>query len=73
MCSELTFTGHVVLHGIGIVVPQALHMRVVSLAHEGHQGVVKKRTDLEQTFRGLERIAIEREDARSVRDANLSL
>ena len=39
--NELTFIGHVILGGRRIVVPQALRKRVVSLAHEGHQGVVK--------------------------------
>ena len=39
--NELTFIGHVFLQGTRIVVPQALRKRVVSLAHEGHQGVVK--------------------------------
>ncbi|KAL9968959.1 hypothetical protein ACROYT_G021112 [Oculina patagonica] len=39
--NELTFIGHAILLGTRIVVPQALCKRVVSLAHEGHEGVVK--------------------------------
>ena len=39
--NELTFFGHVILWGTRIVIPQALRKGVVSLAHEGHQGVVK--------------------------------
>ena len=44
--NELTFIGHVILRGTRIVVPQALRKRVVSLAHEGHQGVVKTKERL---------------------------
>ena len=46
MRNELTFTGHVILRGTRIVMPQALRKRVVSLAHEGHQGVVKTKERL---------------------------
>ena len=44
--NELTFIGHVILRGTRIVVPKALQKRVVSLAHEGHQGVVKTKERL---------------------------
>lgn len=44
--NELTFIGHVILRGTRIVVPQSLRKRVVSLAHEGHQGVVKTKERL---------------------------
>ena len=44
--NELTFIGHVVLRGTRIIVPQALRKRVVNLAHEGHQGVVKTKERL---------------------------
>ena len=44
--NELTFIGHVILRGTRIVMPQALRKRVVSLAHEGHQGVVKTKERL---------------------------
>ena len=44
--NELTFIGHVILRGTRIVIPQALRKRVVSLAHEGHQGVVKNKERL---------------------------
>ena len=46
MHNELTFIGHVILRGTRIVLPQALRKRVVSLAHEGHQGVVKTKERL---------------------------
>ena len=39
--SELTFIGHVILRGTRIIMPQSLRKRVVNLAHEGHQVVVK--------------------------------
>ena len=45
--NELTFIGHVILRGTRIVVPKALRKRVVSLAHEGHQGVVKTKERLQ--------------------------
>ena len=44
--NELTFIGHVILRGTRIVIPQALRKRVVNLAHEGHQGVVKTKERL---------------------------
>ena len=44
--NELTFFGHVILWGTRIVIPQALRKGVVSLAHEGHQGVVKTKERL---------------------------
>ena len=44
--NELTLIGHVVLRGTTIIVPQALRKRVVNLAHEGHQGVVKTKERL---------------------------
>ena len=40
------FIGHVILRETIIVVPQALRKRVVSLVHEGHQGVVKTKERL---------------------------
>ena len=46
MRNELTFIGHVILRGARIVMPQALRKRVVSLAHQGHQGVVKTKERL---------------------------
>lgn len=46
MSNEWTFIGHVILRGITIVVPQSRRNRVVSLAHEGHQGVVKRKERL---------------------------
>lgn len=38
---ELTSLGKLVLRGTRIVIPKALKERVVEIAHEGHQGVVK--------------------------------
>jgi len=38
---ELTVLGKLVLRGSRIVIPQILGPRVLHLAHEGHQGVVK--------------------------------
>ena len=40
--NELTSVdGNIVLHGNRIVIPVALQKRVIELAHEGHQGLVK--------------------------------
>ena len=44
--NELTFIGHVILRGTRIAIPQALCKRVVSLALERHQGVVKTKERL---------------------------
>ena len=44
--NELTYTGHVILRGTRIVVPQVLTKTVLNLAHEGHQGVVKTKERL---------------------------
>ena len=44
ICSELTSVdGNLVLRGSRIVVPDALQKRMVKLAHEGHQRLVKSR------------------------------
>ena len=40
-CVELACIGQVVLRGTRIVVPRKLRRRVLNLAHEGHQGIVK--------------------------------
>ena len=39
--NELTFIGRVILRGTRIVIPKVLRKRVVELAREGHQGIVK--------------------------------
>ena len=44
--NELTFIGHVILHGMPIVIPRKLRERVLRLAHEGHQGIVKMKERL---------------------------
>lgn len=44
--NELCVCGHIVLRGDRIVVPKALQLRVVALAHEGHQGVTKTKARL---------------------------
>ena len=43
---ELTCIGQVVLRGTRIVVPRKLRKRVLDLAHEGHQGIVKTKESL---------------------------
>ena len=43
---ELMTLGRLVLRGQHIVIPQALRQRTVSLAHEGHQGIVKTKERL---------------------------
>ena len=43
---ELTFIGHVILRGVRIVIPEKLRQRVLRLAHEGHQGIVKMKERL---------------------------
>ena len=44
--TELCVVGKLVLRGVRIVVPCKLRKRVVDLAHEGHQGVVKSKQRL---------------------------
>lgn len=39
--NKLTYIGHVTSTGPRIVVPLVLRKRVVNLAHEGHQGILK--------------------------------
>lgn len=39
--NELTTLGKLVLRGTRIVIPKSLRDRVVDIAHEGHQGIVK--------------------------------
>ena len=41
VCNELTYVGQVVLRGTRIVVAKKLQRRVLDLAHEGQQGIVK--------------------------------
>ena len=44
--NELTFIGQVILRGTRIAIPKMLKQRVVELAHEGHQGIVKMKERL---------------------------
>ena len=44
--NELTFIGQVILRGTRIVIPKVLRSRVLELAHEGHQGIVKMKERL---------------------------
>ena len=44
--NELTYIGQVILRGTRIVIPNILRKRVLELAHEGHQGVVKMKERL---------------------------
>ena len=70
VCNDLIFIGHVILRGTRIVVPQSLGKRVVSLAHEGHQGVSRQRKGLEQRSGGPEWTVTQREDAWSATTAS---
>lgn len=42
--TELSNVGKIVLRGSRIVIPQAARRRMLMLAHEGHQGIVKTKT-----------------------------
>ena len=44
--NELTTIGYVLMRGSRIVIPKELRSRVVDLAHEGHQGIVKTKERL---------------------------
>ena len=44
--NELTNFGFVILRGTRIVPPQSLRDDILSLAHEGHQGIVKTKERL---------------------------
>ena len=43
---ELWLMGHVVMRGSRIVVPKVLQRRVLNLAHDGHQGIVRTKSRL---------------------------
>ncbi len=44
--NEITLIGNLVMRGVRIIVPKKLRERVLQLAHEGHQGVVKTKDRL---------------------------
>lgn len=44
--NELTVVGDIILRGVRIVVPKELRQRILKLAHEGHQGIVKTKQRL---------------------------
>ena len=44
--NELTFIGQVILCGTRIAISKVLRSRVLELAHEGHQGIVKMKERL---------------------------
>ncbi|XP_022809408.1 uncharacterized protein K02A2.6-like [Stylophora pistillata] len=44
--NELTFIGQVILRGTRMVIPKVLRLRVLKLAHEGHQDIVKMKERL---------------------------
>ena len=62
-----TFIGRVILSGTRIVIPQVLSKRVVTLTHEGHEGVVKTKERLGTG--GLLWIVMPGEDVQSVTGA----
>lgn len=43
---EITVVGRLVMRGMRIVIPVSLRKRVLELAHEGHQGIVKTKDHL---------------------------
>ena len=43
---EITVVGRLVMRGMRIVIPVSLRKRVLELAHEGHQGIVKTKDRL---------------------------
>ena len=47
---ELTLAGDVVLRGGRVLVPAALRTRLVELAHEGHQGIVRTKQRLRDMY-----------------------
>ena len=54
--NEFTFIRQVILRRTRIVIPKVLRPRVVELAHEGHQGIVKLKERLRCKVRGWELI-----------------
>ena len=46
VCSELCVIGKLILRGTRIVIPSKLRSRVLSLAHEGHPGIVSMKQRL---------------------------
>jgi len=55
--SELSLAHDVIIRGQRIVLPTSLHKKVISTAHEGHQGLVKTKQLLRSRvwFPGLEK------------------
>ena len=54
MKDELTSLGKLVLRGSRIVIPEKLRQKVIDLAHEGHQEIVKTKERL-RTWPGIDR------------------
>ena len=59
---ELTVANGVILKGTRIIVPETLRHRVVTLAHNGHQGIVKTKCLLRESvwFPGMDRMVEEK-------------
>ena len=49
--NELAVVDGLVLHGERIVVPQTLREAMVTIAHEGHQGIVRTKRDMSRNAR----------------------
>ena len=47
---EITVVGRLVMRGMRIVIPVSLRKRVLKLAHEGHQGIVKTKDRLRRSM-----------------------
>ncbi len=43
---ELSVLGKLVIHDMGLVIPKSLQKKILCLAHEGHQGIVKTKQRL---------------------------
>ena len=68
--NELTFIGQVILRGTRIVITKVLRSRVLELAHEGHQGIVKMKESSGLESGGHELIMMRNGSAGNVTGAN---
>ena len=46
--NDLTVSGNLVLFGCKIIIPEKLQSRVINIAHETHQGIVKTKAVLRE-------------------------
>ena len=59
--NELSVKNSIILKGTKLVIPKCLQPRILKLAHESHQGVVKTKQLLREKYGGLELITMSKQ------------